>query len=239
MIGPRIRAVARPQVSFVLSLLALVVALAATPVGDAATRVVRRALFAQNAGAVNGIKASKHPIAGRLLPLGSAGQFPASVLPLDSTTKAPRVAAIVHGPRAGFTVPPGNGGLAIPFSLDLGGVDTDHIYDPAQPTRLTAPVAGLYLVMAAVGWGGDNDPVAARGTVRGAILRVNGTDTVVGDQVAVSQAHTAEQFSGLVSLKQGDYVEVVAFHDSPNPVTVPAWPATGSSLSMIWLAPPA
>lgn len=214
------------------------VALAATPVGDAATKVVRRALFAQNAGAVNGIKASKHPMAGRLLPLGSTGLFPASVLPLDSTSKAPRIAAVVHGPRAGFTVPAGQS-FAIPFSVDLGGVDTDHLYDPAQPTRLTAPVDGFYLLMAGVGWGGDNDPLAVRGTVRGAVLLVNGTQTVVGDQVAVSQAHTAQQFSGLVSLKKGDYVQVVAFHDSPNSVTVPAWPATGSSLSMIWLAPPA
>ncbi len=70
-------------------------------------------------------------------------------------------------------------------------------------------------------------------------LLVDGKDTIVGNAVAVSQAHTAQQFSGLASLKKGDYVEVVLFHDSPNPVTVPAWPATGSSLSMIWLAPPA
>jgi hypothetical protein len=225
-------------VSFVLSALALLVALAATPVGDAATRVARRALFAQNAGAVNGIKASKHPIAGRLLPLGTAGQFPASVLPLDSTTKGPRVAAIVNGPRPGFTVPAG-GSFAIPFNIDFGGIDTAHLYDPAQPTRLTAPVDGLYLLIAGVGWGGDNDPVAVRGTVRGAVLLVNGTRVVVGDQVAVSQAHTAQEVTGLVSLKKGDYVQVMLFHDSPNPVTVPAWPATGSSLSMIWLAPPA
>jgi hypothetical protein len=235
----KLRAVARPQLSFALSLLALLVALAATPVGDAATKVVRRALFAQNAGAVNGIKASKHPVAGRLLPLGSTGQFPASVLPLDSTTKAPRIAAVVHGPRGGFTVPSGGSGFTIPFSLDLGGVDTDHLYDPAQPTRLTAPVDGFYLLMAAVGWGGDNDPAAVRGTARHAVLLVNGKDTIIGNAVAVSQAHTAQQFSGLASLKKGDYVEVVLYHDSPNPVTVPAWPATGSSLSMIWLAPPA
>jgi hypothetical protein len=39
----------------------------------------KRAEFATNAGAVNGIKASKTPRAGYLLPLGRNGKFPASV----------------------------------------------------------------------------------------------------------------------------------------------------------------
>jgi hypothetical protein len=68
----------------VLSFTALAVALlGSTSVGHAfssgASAYAKRANFAKNAGAVNGIKASKQPRPGRLLPLGPDGKFPASV----------------------------------------------------------------------------------------------------------------------------------------------------------------
>ena len=56
-----------------------VVLLAWSPLGEAAGRSV--ATFARNAGAVNGIKASRRPVPGRLLPLGRNGKFPSSVVP--------------------------------------------------------------------------------------------------------------------------------------------------------------
>jgi Collagen triple helix repeat (20 copies) len=66
-----------------LSAAALLVAvLSATPYGNAALNgAVKVALFAKNAGKVGGIAASKSPKAGRLVPLGKDGKFPASVLP--------------------------------------------------------------------------------------------------------------------------------------------------------------
>lgn len=68
----------------VLSIAAIAVAaLGSTSVGQAftsgASAYAKRANFAKNAGAVNGIKASKQPRPGRLLPLGQDGKFPASV----------------------------------------------------------------------------------------------------------------------------------------------------------------
>jgi hypothetical protein len=74
----------RQRLPVVLSAAALVVAvLGATPNGFAAFRgVAKVALFARNAGKVSGIAASKKPKAGRLLPLGKNGKFPASVLPV-------------------------------------------------------------------------------------------------------------------------------------------------------------
>jgi hypothetical protein len=60
---------------------AIVAVLATNPVGEAAGDAVRVALFAKNAGKVNGIKASRTPKARRLLPLGADGVFPASVVP--------------------------------------------------------------------------------------------------------------------------------------------------------------
>jgi hypothetical protein len=59
----------------------LLAALSLSPVGDAARRSV--AAYARNAGAVNGIKASRTPRPGRLVPLGRNAKLPASVLPLQ------------------------------------------------------------------------------------------------------------------------------------------------------------
>ena len=89
---------------------ALVVALGAIPVGEAAGDVVRVALFAKNAGKVNGIKAARAPTPGRLLALGPNGRFPASVVPPGRP--GPRGPAGPAGPAglqgpAGAIGPPG------------------------------------------------------------------------------------------------------------------------------------
>ena len=83
-----------------LSAVALVVALAGTPISEGALRVVRTALFAKNAGAVNGIKASRVPRARQLVPLNAHGRFPSSVLAI------PRGEQGLPGPQ-GLQGPPG------------------------------------------------------------------------------------------------------------------------------------
>jgi hypothetical protein len=70
----------RHRLPTVLSLAALVVAvLGATPYAEA--HGIAHALFAHNAGRVDGFNASRTPRAGWLLPLRSNGKFPASVIP--------------------------------------------------------------------------------------------------------------------------------------------------------------
>lgn len=74
-------------VPVVLSATALAVALlGSTTPGQAVAQAVsplakraQKADYARNAGSVNGIRASKTPRAGQLLPLGRDGKFPASV----------------------------------------------------------------------------------------------------------------------------------------------------------------
>src|SRR5437870_1246593 len=69
------------RIPIVLSSVALLVAmLGTTGVGQAAKEAVVP-LFAKNAGSVSGIKASKTPKAGELLPLGKNKKFPSSVVP--------------------------------------------------------------------------------------------------------------------------------------------------------------
>jgi hypothetical protein len=70
----------RERLPLVLSITALLVALAGfTPLGEAARNAVPIALFAKNAGKVNGLKASRTPKAGQLVALGADGKFPDSV----------------------------------------------------------------------------------------------------------------------------------------------------------------
>ena len=81
------------RVAVVLSSLALAISvLGATGLGQAAREAVP--LFAKNAGAVNGIKASKTPKAGELVPLGKNKKFPSSVVPAG-----PQGAQGVAGPQ--------------------------------------------------------------------------------------------------------------------------------------------
>jgi hypothetical protein len=79
----------KERLPLILSGTAVLIALfGATPVGRAIVSVVppfathaKTADYAKNAGAVNGIKASTRPRTGWLVPLGTGGKFPTSVLP--------------------------------------------------------------------------------------------------------------------------------------------------------------
>ena len=70
------------RAAIALSMTALVVAvLGQTSIGNAAVGAVRVAFFAQNAGKVNNIQASRTPTPGKLVPLNGSGKLPQSVLP--------------------------------------------------------------------------------------------------------------------------------------------------------------
>jgi hypothetical protein len=116
-----------------LVLAVLVLALLAwSPLGQAAGRTV--ASFAKNAGAVNGIKASRKPARGRLLPLGKNGKFPASVVPVargargaDGAQGAPGLQG-APGPQG----PPGATGPVGPAGA-TGPVGAPGAAGPAGP----------------------------------------------------------------------------------------------------------
>lgn len=86
------------RISTTLAATALIVALLGiTPLGHAAANAVRVALFAQNAGKVGNIRASRTPAPGKLLALDAEGKFPSSVLP-QRATGAQYVSTIVVSP---------------------------------------------------------------------------------------------------------------------------------------------
>ena len=106
----------KEKLPIVLSATALLVVLfGATPLGEAARNAIpplaNRANFATNAGAVNGIKASRFAQPGYLVALNRAGKFPASVGQVG-----PRGLPGVAGPAGaqGATGPAGATGAAGP-----------------------------------------------------------------------------------------------------------------------------
>jgi hypothetical protein len=92
----------RPAPATIIATVALV--LAAVPVGSAADGWVQRALYARNAGTVDGFGASKSPKRGKLVVLPKSGKLPASILPPASTA------------------PTGSTGAAGAAGTDSGGV---------------------------------------------------------------------------------------------------------------------
>jgi hypothetical protein len=86
----------RPSPATAIATIALVLAI--VPVGEAATGWVQRALYARNAGSVDGFSATRVPHKGKLLVLPRSGKLPASILP--SSTGAP----------GGPSNPPGSAG---------------------------------------------------------------------------------------------------------------------------------
>jgi collagen triple helix repeat protein len=108
----------RKRLPILLSATALVlVVLGLTPLGHAAGNAIRYAMFAKNAGTVNGIGASRTPKPGKLVPLGADGKFPGSVIPgkitlvVDNTgPQGPAGAQGERGP-AGPQGPAGANGL--------------------------------------------------------------------------------------------------------------------------------
>lgn len=86
--------------------------------------------------------------------------------------------------------------------------DNGGLWDPAQPTRLTANRDGLWLPWANALW------LTAGGAVRSLLLRVNGTTQVAQVMVPPTTGNTSQQISTPIRLDAGQYVEVLALHDA-------------------------
>ena len=146
---------------------ALVLAvLTVSSVGEAARRTVSS--FARNAGAVNGIKASRTPKPGRLVPLGRNAKLPAAVLPLRRGERGepgrpgpagPQGPVGAQGP-AGPAGPPGTAGPAA----------TRINYDvPSSTAATTLLTLGGLILRGACSSGGDTT-IDARSTLDNARL---------------------------------------------------------------------
>ena len=144
-------------------------ALAAGPAGGAARRSI--AAFAANAGAVNGIKASRTPKPGRLVPLGRNAKLPASVVP---TQRGARGAAGPQGPAGpvGSAGPQGPAGAPGPAGPGAARLSHDV---PANTPAATVLTFGGLILRAACSSAGDMT-VTARSTLDNGRVHVAGVD---------------------------------------------------------------
>jgi hypothetical protein len=260
------------RLPLMLSAIALVVALLSNgPLVSAASGVVRHALFAdkariaaqanfaKTAGSINGIKASRTPRAGRLIPLNVSSLLPASVVPRVDATSVDGFSAS-QSPVAGMLLPlNANGALdplampriaarassgseqAIPRSapgpttpetlvkFDSVTFDTNHLFDAASPTRLTISIPGIYLVTGTVYWASTAFPDEGR-VVRLIADNQQGGATIASDQAGFT-GDAAQTISSVYAFAAGDHVllEVGASTDTKL--------LAGSSLTSVWLAP--
>jgi hypothetical protein len=126
----------RPASATVIATIALVVA--AAPVGQAASGWVKRALYARNAGSVDGIRASRTPHRGKLIALPASGKLPISILPASL-----RGARGPAGP-AGSDGTDGSGG-----SVLVAAAGSAVNVGTAQTAVVTLPLkAGSYALVA-------------------------------------------------------------------------------------------
>jgi len=111
------------------------------------------------------------------------------------------------------------------------------VFDPATPTRMTAPVAGRYLIIATTRWESDVD---GRRTIA---LEVNGASQIARSNVSGYWLGTGTPLSpeqsvqAVYRLKAGDYVEVWAYQDTGSTLNLLTFVDNGVTFTMQWIAP--
>jgi hypothetical protein len=129
-------------------------------------------------------------------------------------------------------------GQAIPGSgaqttllWDTEDTDTANVHSDADPGRLTAPVAGVYIISASVRWGGSNDSRRYLG------IRINGGDRIasVSDNPIDLGAYD-QSVSTLYRLAAGDYVTATVYNYAATEANISTQERM-SSFAMSWVAP--
>jgi hypothetical protein len=109
------------------------------------------------------------------------------------------------------------------------------VYKATKKDRLTAPVAGRYLIVASVRW-----PYNTTGR-RALALSLNGTGNEIGLSNVAPYATTTldaqQTVEAVYRLKAGDYVQVWAYQDSGSSLGLRTDVVSGVTFTMQWMAP--
>lgn len=143
-----------------------------------------------------------------------------------------KIGAALVGPYSAKVYKSGNQSIpnaaATALTFDTVAFNNGTLYAAGTPSRLTAPVAGRYVVVGKVQFS-----VNATGR-RGADLMKNGATLLesVQFQPLSGASATAFQVFGIVSLEAGDYLELRAYQDSTAALDVNGGNQFNTSFSM-------
>ena len=118
-------------------------------------------------------------------------------------------------------------------AFDTERFDTAALHTGSD-TRLTAPIAGLYVVSAQISW-----DAASNVGARELAINKNGSTIIARTVSAPSPApNTTEQsITTLANLAAGDFVEVKLRQNSGGSLTVFTAPEFSPEFSMVWVSP--
>jgi hypothetical protein len=201
------------RVAIALSTTALAVGvLGQTSIGHAAVGAVRFAVFAENAGRVNNIQASRTPMPGRLVPLNARGKLPSSVLPNRSPSGYTHTLIVSPNSdpvQAGRTLREVVSGIADPSASNAYLVKIEPgIYDLETDSLFMRPYVdiegsgeGVTTITSAI--------ITGSGTVVGAnnselrYLTVKNTGGANAQVVAIFTQTTSPRFSHVTAIASG------------------------------------
>jgi hypothetical protein len=169
------------------------------------------------------LEASSVPTPGRLLALDGNARVPLAAIP----TVAARVYSS-HDQAVPLQIA---GGPVQRVTFDSVSFDTAGMFKPGDPTRLTAPVDGIYLITANVSW----QVSGTDGLNRAVTLWVD--NHVVSVDQRPPAAETRQVVTTVYKLGRGDFVEVGVGHDEQPSLSIDAVGDYAPSLSLVWLAP--
>jgi hypothetical protein len=237
-----------PSPAMIVAIVALVFAMSGTAV--AASQLVNGDKLIKK-HTLSGDRLRNHTVTGTQVNLSKLGKVPtaaqadhaatadAATTIADGAIGTAKVGAI-PGARVRNTVGAGTSApdsTLVTLSFDTEDFDVGNLHSSTtNASRLTAPVAGKYLVMASARWSANT---VGR---RLLILERNGnfSDQPARDSVSpnMSGAQGPEQtLETVLQLAAGDYVTVIAYQDSGSTLTVQNNGNTGPTFSMDWLAP--
>lgn len=120
----------------------------------------------------------------------------------------------------------------VTLNFDTASFDTDNLHSATEPSKLTAPIAGIYRVSSSVGF------TASSGRFRLELLQ-NGTTVLYDTQNPTTGDNTFLSATDLVQLKAGEYIQVVVQQTSGATSSAFSCGPPGScpTFSMDWVAP--
>ena len=156
---------------------------------------------------------------------------------------APTKIGTIPGARvqrdAAVSIPSGGASTVLSWDstpdFNVGGV-----FDSTKPTKMTAPIAGRYLITASVRW--DSNAAGRRVVALNVNYPATGWAQIARSSVSAYWSTTAAFFpeqtaTTVYKLNAGDYVEVWVAQDSGSALDLMVGIDNGVTYSMQWLAP--